>query len=246
MFKWLRDIHRSKVRAQPFRHDAILEKNVPYVAKLAPEERAELKGHILVFLDEKNFEGAGGLEMTDEIRVTIAAQACLLLLHRDTDYYPGLLSIIVYPSTYVAKRHEGLLEKDHALLGESHAFDRVVVAWDAAKQGAKNFHDAHNVVLHEFAHQLDYEDGLYDGTPQLPNRTAIRTWAKVFSAEFKELSEHGDSVLDSYGAENSAEFFAVATEAFFEKPVQLRQKHPELYAQLVSYFKQDPAERLTR
>ena len=244
MFKWLRDIHRSKVREQPFVHDAILEKNVPYVAKLTPEERAELKRHILVFIDEKNFEGAGGLEMTDEIRITIAAQACMLLLHRDTDYYPGLLSIIVYPSAYLAKKRHGKIEESQARLGESHAYDRVVVAWDAAKQGAKNFQDAHNVVLHEFAHQLDYEDGLYDGTPELPNRSAIRTWAKIFSAEFQELAEHGDSVLDSYGAENSAEFFAVATEAFFEKPLQLRQKHPELYEQLVLYFKQDPAKRL--
>jgi Mlc titration factor MtfA (ptsG expression regulator) len=246
MFKWLRDIHRAKVRARPFSDEqrAILEKNVPYVAKLTAEEREELVGHVQVFLDEKSFEGAGGLEMTDEIRITIAAQACLLLLHRDTDYYPGLLSIIVYPSTFVRKGRKGMLEQDTTLLGESHSFDRVVVAWDSAKLGAKNFQDAHNVVLHEFAHQLDYEDGLYDGTPELPNRSAIRTWAKVFSEEFKALAEHGDSVLDSYGAENSAEFFAVATEAFFEKPVQLREKHPELYAQLVLYFQQDPAKRL--
>jgi Mlc titration factor MtfA (ptsG expression regulator) len=196
---------------------------------------------VAVFLDEKNFEGAGGLEMTDEIRVTIAAQACVLLLHRDTDYYPGLLSIVVYPSTFKRKSHKHGLEGEATLLGESHSYDRVVLAWDSVRSGAANMHDAHNVVLHEFAHQLDYEDGLYDGTPALPNRSAIRTRAKVFSEDFAQLSAEGDAVLDGYGAENSAEFFAVATETFFEKPEQLRSTHPKLYEQLALYFKQDPA-----
>ena len=191
MFKFLRDMHRAKVRARPFppEHAAFIEKNVAYFAKLQPEEQKELLGHVSVFLDEKSFEGVGGLEMTDEIRVTIAAQACVLLLHRDTDYYPGLLSIVVYPSTYVAKRRKGMIEEEHTLLGESHSYDCVVVAWDAVRSGAANIHDAHNVVLHEFAHQLDYEDGLYDGTPSLPNRSAIRTWARIFSEDFEKLEK---------------------------------------------------------
>jgi Mlc titration factor MtfA (ptsG expression regulator) len=245
MFKFLRDIHRAKVRERPFppEHLAIIEKNVAYFAKLSPEEKSQLIGHVQVLLDEKTFEGAGGLEMTDTIRLTIAAQASVLLLHRDTDYYPGLVSIVVYPAAYVGKTRKGFIEDDQARLGESHSYDRVVVAWDAVRSGAANIQDAHNVVLHEFAHQLDYEDGLYDGTPSLPNRSAIRTWARVFSEDFQKLAAEGDDVLDDYGAENSAEFFAVATETFFEKPTQLRAKHPKLYEQLALYFKQDPAKR---
>ncbi len=245
MFKFLRDMHRAKVRERPFPPDhlAIIEKNVAYFAKLSPEEQGELIGHVKVFVDEKIFEGAGGLEMKDEIRVTIAAQACVLLLHRDTDYYPGLVCIVVYPAAYVAKTRKKGIEQEQTRLGESHSYDRVVVAWDAVRTGAADIHDAQNVVLHEFAHQLDYEDGLYDGTPSLPNRSAIRTWARVFTEDFQKLSAEGDDVLDDYGAEDSAEFFAVATEAFFEKPAQLRAKHPRLYEQLVQYFKQDPANR---
>ena len=248
MFKFLRDLHRDKVRARPFSPEwrEIIEKNVAYFQLLTDEERKELEGHVAVLLDEKNFEGAGGLEMTDEIRVTIAAQASVLLLHRDTDYYPGLMSIVVYPSTYRRSERKGGLVKDQHLLGESHTYDRVVVAWDAALSGARNMHDAHNVVLHELAHQLDYEDGLYDGTPSLPNRSAIRTWARVFSEAFAQLQAGRDPVLDDYGAENSAEFFAVATETFFEKPEQLKKTHPALYEQLVAYFNQDPAKRQAR
>lgn len=244
MFKFLRDMHRAKVRDRTFPPEnvAIIEKNVAYFAQLSPEDKRELIGHVKVFLDEKHFEGAGGLELSDEIRVTIAAQACVLLLHRDTDYYPGLVSIVVYPAAYLAKTRKAGIEREQSRLGESHSYDRVVVAWDAVRSGAANTHDAHNVVLHEFAHQLDYEDGLYDGTPSLPNRSAIRTWARVFTEDFQKLAAEGDDVLDDYGAENSAEFFAVATEAFFEKPASLRAKHPKLYEQLALYFKQDPAQ----
>src|SRR5258708_19806193 len=159
MFKFLRDMHRAKVRARPFpaEHLAIIEKNVAYFAILTPDDQSELLAHVRVFLDEKSFEGAGGLEMSDEIRVTIAAQACVLLLHRDTDYYPGLLSIVVYPSTFKRKSHTHGLEGEAMLLGESHSYDRVVLAWDSVRSGPANMHAAHNVVLHQFAHQLDYE-----------------------------------------------------------------------------------------
>jgi len=227
---------------------------VPYVSKLSPEDRAELEGHVQVFLAEKKFEGCGGLELDDEIRVTIAAQACLLLLHRDTDYFPDLEVILVYPHTYVAKtstRFGGGLAVDdqQARLGQS-ASGVVVLAWDAVRRGATDVHDGHNVTLHEFAHQLDQEDGVADGAPVLGKRAMYTAWARVLGAEFTQLvddvDKHRRSDIDEYGATNPAEFFAVVTEMFFEKPVALQHRHPALYEQLSLFYRQDPAARGVR
>jgi Mlc titration factor MtfA (ptsG expression regulator) len=205
----------------------ILEQTFPLFNRLTPADRKELLGHIQVFIDEKYFEGCGGLTLTDEIRVTIAAQACLLLLHRDTDYYPNLTSILVYPSGYTA-----------------HNLRALVLAWDAAHHGAMNPSDGSNVVLHEFAHQLDFENRSADGTPDLETRSDYESWSRVMSAEFEQLRRsipyNYDTVLDIYGAQNPTEFFAVATEAFFEKPRALKELHPDLYDALMRYFKQDP------
>jgi Mlc titration factor MtfA (ptsG expression regulator) len=229
---------------------ATIGRNVPYVATLSEEDQRELAGHIQVFLAEKTFEGCGGLVMTDEIRITIAAQACILLLHRETDYYPGLESILVYPSTYVVKntrRKLGSLvvESDEARLGESWVRGTVVLAWDAVQRGASNFHDGHNVVLHEFAHQLDAEDGDMDGAPLLGKRSLYSAWAHALGAEYEELLErvaaHKPGDIDPYGATSPAEFFAVLTEAFFGTGVQLKSKHPELYEVLREFYRQDPA-----
>src|SRR5690606_32830266 len=143
-------------------------------------DRRELRGHIRVFLAEKHFEGCGGLTLTDEIEVTIAAQACLLLLHRETDYYPRLITILVYPSTYVAHAREPIgggmvIEGEVARLGEAWKDGVVVLAWDDVLAGASDLHDGHNVVLHEFAHQLDQEDGTADGAPVLGRRSRYVT-----------------------------------------------------------------------
>jgi len=227
----------------------ILDKNIPYYRRLSEADRHELQGHIQVFLAEKHFEGCGGLELTDEVKLTIAAQACLLLLHRETDAYRRLITILVYPSAYVAKGIEALgggvvLEGEQARLGEAWQSGVVVLSWDDVVKGAADIHDGHNVVLHEFAHQLDQEDGTADGAPILEHRSHYLPWARVLQAEYEQLRDDDQhqriTVLDTYGATNPAEFFAVATECFFEKPVQLRRKHPELYEQLKSYYKQDP------
>ena len=238
--------------AQPFPDDlrAHLERNVPYLRKLDDAERKKLEGLVQVFLAEKSFEGCGGLELTDEMRVTIAAQACLLVLHRDGDLYPELASILVYPSTFRAKtvRAEGgvVVEGDQARLGES-ARGTVVLAWDDVLHGGRLTHDGHNVVLHELAHQLDQEDGAADGAPILDRRSQYGAWARVLGHDYEELAEaverHRKSDLDEYGATNPAEFFAVVTEAFFERPRELERKHPALYAQLREYYRQDPARR---
>lgn len=252
MFKWLKHRRRLAIRRRPVPPEwqAIIERNVPYVARLPAEDRAELLGHVQVFLAEKHFEGCAGLQITDEIRVTIAAQACVLLLHREDDYYPRLISILVYPATYLVKgsrrTEDGLVEDSaEARLGESWERDVVVLAWDSVRFGAADVHDGHNVVLHEFAHQLDQEDGTSDGAPILPRRSMYVAWARVLGDEFgrlvREAERNHRGLIDEYGATNPAEFFAVATETFFEKPVRLRSKHRELYEQLRLFYRQDPA-----
>jgi len=169
---------RERIRRRPFPPEwlPILQRNVPYYRLLTPEEQNQLQGHVLVFLDEKRFEGCGGLELTDEIRVTIAAQACILLLGRQTDYYPRMKSIFVYPHGYFAQavrpRPDGVLVGGaQSRAGESWYRGPVVLSWDDVRKGAGDAHDGHNVVLHEFAHQLDSEDGQVDGAPALPRRS---------------------------------------------------------------------------
>lgn len=227
-----------------------MERNFGLFRGLTPVDQTELLGHVRVFLDEKHFEGCGGLEMTDEIRVTIAAQACMLLLHQEASHcYPDLRTILVYPHAYVAQRQEVLpggivVEGPSARLGESWVRGVVVVSWDDVRAGAADVVDGHNVTLHEFAHQLDTEDGRADGVPFLERRSQYVTWGRIMRDEFEKLRSAselgGRTAIDSYGATNPAEFFAVITEAFFERPRALHGKHPELYDQLKTFYRQDP------
>ena len=212
----------------------------------------ELLGHIQVFLAEKRFEGCAGFAITDEVRVTIAAQACLLLLHRRTDYFPALLTILVYPLTYMVeeKRQVGehvWEERTVSRLGETgHRMGSLVLSWGAVKHGAADPSDGKNVVLHEFAHQLDYENHAVDGVPELATLEQQLTWSEVMRSEFASLRAADETgiptLLDIYGATDPAEFFAVSVEAFFEQPRALQSRHPKLYAVLQNYFQQDPVE----
>ena len=251
---WLRNRRRAKIRLRPFPEawETILHHTMPYYRRLNPEDRRELQGHILVFCAEKRFEGAGGLRITDDIRVTIAAGACLLLLHRTTDYYPTLNTIVVYPHAYrVSTRHSlpgGVVEERlETRLGESWYRGEVVLSWDDVRRGAADIHDGHNVVLHEFAHQLDAEYGPTDGVPDLPRRSLYAPWARVLGEEYEHLVQdihaHRPSFLDAYGGTNPAEFFAVVTETFFEQPHALYRHNPELYDLLMAFYRQDPRER---
>ena len=254
IFGFLKQRRRRWLQAQPFPKEwlATIKRNVSFFHRLSANDRAELLGHTQVFLAEKRFEGCDGLEITDEVRITIAAQACLLLLHRKTDYFPRLLTILVYPSTYLAedRRHfHGHVwqEGKMARLGETGRWlDAIVLAWDAVKSGAADPSDGKNVVLHEFAHQLDYENYAEDGAPALATRDQRLSWQEVMRGEFASLRAADETgiptLLDTYGATNPAEFFAVSTEAFFERPRALRTRHPKLYAELRSYFHQDPIE----
>ncbi|MDE0839545.1 MAG: zinc-dependent peptidase [Kiritimatiellae bacterium] len=236
---------RRLALAQPFPDEwvQVLTSNLPPYTRLTPELRRELHHGVQLFLADKSFEGCGDLAITDEMRVTIAAQACMLLLGRADSGYRRLRTVLVYPSAYVV---EGGATGRSTRLGESWGRGIVVLSWSDVKQGAYNFRDGRNVTMHEFAHQLDQEDGAADGAPVLERRSAYSTWAKVFSREFQRLQGRARkgrrSVFDNYGATNPAEFFAVATETFYEKPRQLQKKHPELYEELRGYYCVDPVE----
>lgn len=230
---------------------ALLEKNVPLYARLPEELRLRLHERIGQFIATIRFEGCGGLELTEDMILTVAAQACLLVVHREGKPYPKLKVVYLYPSTFssVQKQVDALgvvTEEEVHRLGESWERGTVVLAWDSVAQGAHNIADANNVTFHEFAHQLDHEDGATDGAPGLPCKESYRSWARVFQEnydEFLQLTEAGKkTVLDYYGATNPAEFFAVATETFFEKPRQLARRRPELYAEMMKYYGLDPRE----
>ena len=253
-FGFSKERRRRNLKEKPFpaAWRAIVKRNVPIFRRLPKADQIELLEHVQVFLAEKRFEGCGGLVVTDEIRVMIAAQACLLLLHRNTDYYPQLTSILVYPSSYVAheQRHLGANiweEGDEHRLGHTgRRLGSLALAWDDVRHGAANPSDGRNLVLHEFAHQLDFEDHATDGAPALATRAEYQSWARVMNREFAALRAADETgiptVLDTYGAENPAEFFAVVTEAFFERPRALRAKHPELYAEFARFFCQNPVQ----
>jgi MtfA peptidase len=253
--RMLRKRRLMQLAAMPFpdEWEKILGKNVGLYKNLPDILKEQLRNDIKIFVNEKHFEGLGGLEMTDEIRVTIAAEASMLLLNRKNRDYPGLSSILVYPSAYVAKQNTAVgggayIEGRSVRLGESWQHGSVVLAWDYVRQGSVNSQDGHNVVLHEFAHQLDQEDGISDGAPVLENRSGYAVWARIMSMEYGRLQSsielHKKRVMDDYGATSPAEFFAVATETFFEKPRQLKKKSPDLYSELKDFYKVDPVEWL--
>jgi Mlc titration factor MtfA (ptsG expression regulator) len=260
MLQWVTDRRREKLMAVPFppAWEEIIQNNVAHYCLLEDAERAHLRSLIQVFIAEKTWEGCGGLQLTDEIRVTISAQACLLLLGLPHNYYKNVESIIIYPSTVVPPRHKpGFLETvlepielDHPIIGEAFQQGPLIIVWDAALHGGRHPESGHNVVFHEFAHKLDMLDGDADGTPPLRDRSEYRDWVKTFSREYLRLRqemEHGrKSFLDAYAAVSEAEFFAVATEQFFDQPRLMIKHSPDLYRVLQEYYLQDPAKRAGR
>lgn len=230
-----------KLRLSDLQRNSIA-KDFPLYARIPSHLRDQLEGIMHVFLKEKSFEPCGGMDnITEQMRHVIAAQACLLLVNRKHDYYRGLRSILLYPSAYKAKSGHG----DHSVrLGESWGSGSVVLAWDSVVAGGCNQEDGHHVTLHEFAHQLDQVDGVADGVPELHGSGSYRAWAQVFSEAYdkftRKLGRGKRTVIDDYGATNPAEFFAVATETFYEKPKQLRKQYPDLYQQLKGYYQVDP------
>ena len=260
MLHWLRDHRRAEIRERPFppEWEAIVRANLAHYRVLDEAERSELRAMIQVLLEEKQWEGCGGLDLTDEIRVTIAAQACLLQLGLPHDYYHNVESILVYPSTVVPpERNPGVFERVDApvgppgpILGQAFARGPVILVWDAVLHGARHPEQGHNVVYHEFAHKLDMLDGAADGTPPLADRDQLAQWVEVCTREFqrlRRLAETGHrTFLDVYAAQDEAEFFAVATEEFFDRPLALLTHAPDLYHVLGAYYRQDPAGRIRR
>ncbi len=255
LFEWLFRPRRHATRRHllaaplPAAWLPILQR-LPFYRRLDERGQQRIVDDLRVLIAEKNWEGCGGLVLTDEIKVTIAAQASLLLLNIEHDYYEDVQSILVYPSAYRTMPQtdaSGVVQQGQANLGEAWRGGPVILAWDAAKGGALDPLDGHNLVLHEFAHKLDMLDGLADGTPSMPDRGEFTAWVRTMSAEYTKLREAAANgratVLDQYGATNPAEFFAVATECFFERSRELRQQHPALYEVLHDYYQQDPAAR---
>ena len=250
---WFRRRRRRKLLRKPF-PTAWLEfvEALPFYRTLASDEQAQVRDIVRVLVAEKNWEGCGGLVLNAEIQVVIAAQASLLLLGLEHEYYPRVHSILVYPSTFVvAGRSTGLengtRSEGQATLGEAWKGGPIVLAWDASRLGGVHAEDGRNVVLHEFAHKLDFRDDIADGTPLLKEGKQYEAWHRIMTAEYEALVAKADkgrpTLLDKYGATQPAEFFAVATECFFEKSKQLRKRHSELYELLSMYYGQDPAER---
>ena len=242
---------RQRISKMPFPNEwrAILKRRMPYFRSLPSDLQLQLKQHIKVFIAEKQFIGCQGIIIDDEMRVTIAAQACLLLLNRDTDYYPKLKQILVYPSLFIVNNQQqdtnGIIwEKQNILSGESWEFGKVILSWHTAVEDAAQPFDGHNVVIHEFAHQLDQEDGHSNGAPLLASSKDYAQWSSIMAQEYTSLQYQANhqefSIFNYYGATNPAEFFAVVTETFFEKPLEFSQQHPRLYQQMSHFFKLDP------
>ncbi|MFH1727421.1 MAG: M90 family metallopeptidase [Pseudomonadota bacterium] len=254
LFVWFyyfkRFLSRKKLlkAAFPGSYIEILKNNMKIYNILPDELKKDLHSKINVFLSEKSFEGCGGLELNDEIRLTIAGSACILLLNRKTSFFSRLESILVYPSSYLVNTKKNIggqfVDDIEHLTGESWSYGTVVLAWDHVKRGVYDIKDGQNVVMHEFAHQLDQEDGQADGAPILEKRSAYKLWAQVLGSSYhkfiNKINSGNDDVIDDYGATDPAEFFSVVTETFFEKPKQLKNKYPELYEEFKKYYKLDP------
>jgi Mlc titration factor MtfA (ptsG expression regulator) len=247
----LREARRRSLRAREFPASwrRILEA-LPLYRRLPAELRHQLRAHIQVFIAEKRFVGCQGQEVTDEVRVAIAAQACLLILNRPTDYFARLRQVLVYPGPFVVERlraePSGVLQEHRsALSGESWTHGQVVLSWEDVVEGAMIADDGTNVVIHEFAHQLDQQKGFANGAPARTRRERSDRWPGVMGTEFARLREAAawrlPTLLNHYGATDPAEFFAVASEAFFEQGPRMLAEHPELYAELARFYRVDPA-----
>jgi MtfA peptidase len=246
---------RRKVAAQPFAASwrKILRRRVPMVQRLPVDLQLQLKKHMQVFIAEKPFIGCAGLQITPEMRVVVAAQACLLLLNRPADYFRNVRQILMYPDAFVVQRSvtdSAGVQQDHrqALAGESWSQGQVILSWQDTLEGAAVADDGRNVVIHEFAHQLDQENGKATGAP-LPNlgdrNYSAQRWQQVMSQAFVQLeyeAEHGIAgLLNHYGAQDPAEFFAVVSEVFFEQGAALAAHYPAVYRELCAYYRVNPA-----
>ncbi len=248
---WTRRRRRRLTAHPPPPHwSDLLADNFTLFTRLTAEERERLLRKVQVFVPEKNWEGCNGLVITEEVQITIAAQACLLVLGIEDEIFDHVLSILVYPTAYIAPdqhitRAGVVIEGQSNRLGEAWYRGPVILSWDDVLAGGRQEASGSNLVLHEFAHQLDMRNGsAMDGTPPLPSVDLASRWPIVMEREFQQLRRdcrrRDWPLLDCYGTTNRAEFFAVATEVFFERPAALSSRHPDLYDVLREYYRQDP------
>ena len=227
---------------------AIVDDQVPLIRKLPAELQGKLEGKINLFLDQVDVIGCNGLKVTEEIRLSIAAQACLLVVNSDV-WYETLKTILIYPGAFKSRqaRHNGYVvtERETIRAGESWARGPVVLSWAETRRGALNDHDGRNVVFHEFAHQIDDLSGRTDGVPRLERDQSLCGWTSALAGAYRRhvhTVERGRrTVVNAYGAEGPEEFFAVSVEAFFERPVELKRAEPALYEQLSKLFHLEPS-----
>lgn len=253
IFTWLRNRRRRKILASPIpdHWKTILEQNVAQLDHLTAQQKTLLFQRVQIFVKEKYWEGCNGFEITEEVKLTIAGQACLITLGFANDCFDRLKTILVYPDAYVAK--ETLIDSIGVMtegtsfrLGESWGSGPIVLSWESIYEGGQVPDDGRNVVIHEFAHYYDALDRQFSGTPPLHNSEQYEQWTRVMTAEYEslvsQLQHSRKTFIDPYGATNPAEFFAVCTEHFFEQPRQMREYSADLYETMKLFYQQDPAQ----
>ena len=254
MFETFRNWRRERILKRPPFDDrmwaAVLDR-YPFTRPLSADERSRLRDGVILFLDEKTIVGARGLEVDHEMRLAIAAQACMLILNLDLGFYRGWTEVIVYPGEFVAEYdyvdHDGVQHHvEEPMTGESWLAGPVILSWeDAERRGEAQ---GYNVVIHEFAHKLDMLNGDANGYPPLGAGMSREEWTRVFDAAYRafcaRVERNEQTGVDPYAAESPAEFFAVLSEAFFEIPEVVRAEHPQVYGQLAAFYRQDPGLRL--
>jgi Mlc titration factor MtfA (ptsG expression regulator) len=255
ILQWLTRRRRNRLRQMPFPHEwqQVIHQNVAGWQRMTSAEQSKIRGDVLVLAREKNWEGCQGLEMTDEIKVTISTHIGILCLGFVDEYFDKVKSVLVYPDAYVARQHTMtqagiVLEGNSHRLGEAWYRGPVILSWQDVLEDGLRDADGHNLVFHEFAHQLDMQNGrVADGVPPMERQSDYQRWQLVFDREFQthvQRCQSGQHVLiDCYGATSRAEFFATATECFFERPANLLRQHRELYDILADYYHQNPVDR---
>ena len=244
-------LRRQRIRRQPFppQWRDILRRRMPAFALLPADVQLRLKKLAQVLIAEKPFIGCSGLTITDEMRVLVSVQAALLLLRRGAGYFAPLRQVLIYPGAFVVERSSpdiaGLVHDERlALAGESWQQGQVLLSWQDVLEGAADPHDGHNVVIHEFAHQLDQETGIANGAPWLREPAHRVRWARLLSQEFQDLqaqlAKGQVGLIEPYAATDAAEFFAVVSELFFEKPAELALAHRALYGEFCAYYGVNP------
>lgn len=248
MLGWFKRRRRRKILAQSWVENWGLHfnRNIRLSWNLDPQEVQKLQDCTKIFVAEKHWEGCDGLKLTEEIKVTIAGQACLMLLGVEDYYFDNVKTVLVYPQSFTRKTSDGInANQSQYRSGEAWQGGPIVLSWLDALRGGRNEDDGHNVVIHEFAHALDGLDGEMGGNVMFDDAQTTANWERVVDYEFSNLvaaKERGfRTLLDHYGATNRAEFFAVSTETFFERPLELKQVHPELFRLLETYFRVDPS-----